>query len=105
MKQLDWKFGTNSSFNSSFSFPWKGSAPALLVGSSTPVPELQFLRRLKITPAPNNREASLTLKKYPLIKKKLPVAVTSKELTSAANNGLQKSVINSTFFPLRFRYT
>ena len=45
MKQLDWKFGTNSSFNSSFSFPWKGSAPALLVGSSTPVIELQFLKR------------------------------------------------------------
>ena len=49
--------------------------------------KLQFLKRLKITPTPNNREASSTLEKYPLIKKKLPVAVTSKELTSAANNG------------------
>ena len=46
MKKLDWKFGTNSSFSSSFSFPWKGSAPpALLVDSSTLVPELQFLKR------------------------------------------------------------
>ena len=40
MKQLDWKFGTNSSF------PWKVSAPpALLVGSSTLAPELLFLKR------------------------------------------------------------
>ena len=45
IRQLDQKFGTNSSFSSSFSFPWKGSAPALLVGSSTPVIELQFLKR------------------------------------------------------------
>ena len=45
MKQLDWKFGTNSSFSSSFSFSWKGNAPpALLVGSSTLVPKLQFLK-------------------------------------------------------------
>ena len=46
MKQLDWKFGTNSSFSSSFSFPWKVSAPlALLVGSSTLALELLFLKR------------------------------------------------------------
>ena len=92
MKQLDWKFGTNSSFSSSFSFPWKVSGPlALLVGSSTPAPELLLLKRQKVTPARNNREASLTWEKYSLIKKKLPVAVTSKELSSAANYGLQKS--------------
>ena len=46
MKQLDWKFGTNLNFSSSFSFPWKVSAPpALLVGSSTLASELLFLKR------------------------------------------------------------
>ena len=65
--------------------------PTSLVCSSTPAPELLFLKRKKVTPAPNNCEASLTLEKCSVIKKKLLMAVTLKELLSAANCGLQKS--------------
>ena len=39
-----------------------------------------------------DHEASLTLEKYPLIEKKLLVAVTSKELLSAATSGLRKLI-------------